>query len=144
MKRYLVVAHYDGDKSPLKQELQDLARQDPEASFLLVVPATPPDTQTWTWSETEAYEAAKQRMNSTLSELKGEGVNLSGDVVNFAALPAVEEALKREPFDELIAATPPESEARTPFREFEEHVRLFSDIPIRHVMARDAKSVERA
>lgn len=143
MKRYLVIAHYDGDKSPLKQEMQDLARQDPEARFFLVVPATPPATQTWTWSEKEAYEAAMQRLNSTLSDLKSPGVNLAGDVVNFAALAAVEEALKRDSFDELLVATPPESEARTPFREFEDHVRLFSDIPIRHVMARDATSVER-
>ena len=144
MKRYLVLAHYDGDKTALKELMQELARQDPESEFYLVVPATPPATQTWTWSEREAYEAAKQRMNSTLSEIQSPGVNLSGGVHQYAVLPAVEEVLKSQSFDQVLVATPPESEARTTFEEIAEQVRLFSDIPLRHVTSQDAKPVERA
>lgn len=144
MKRYLVIAHYEGDKAPLKDLMLDLTRQDPQAEFYLVVPATPPPTQTWTWSEEEAYEVAKRRLEATLRELQAPGVKLSGDVVNFAALAAVEEALKKGSFDELIVATPPEAEARTSFEEFREQVRLFSDIPMRHVTAEQAQAIEQA
>ena len=52
--------------------------------------------------------------------------------------------MKRFLVDELIVATPPDKDAGTKFGEFEHHVRLVSRIPIRHVVAAQAKPVARA
>ena len=148
MPNYLVIAHFDGDHSPVTEVIRTLA-QEPDSTFYLIVPATPPPNHDWTWSETEAYDAAKQRLNSLLGEFKQTGANITGDVVNYASLAAVEEVLQKAAYDgtqydELVVATPPEDSARTPFADFEYHVRRISQIPIRHIVAPDAKPVERA
>src|SRR5881275_2899349 len=98
MKRYLLAAYYDGDKSPLWHQLHQLGD---DATFHLVVPATPPPTHDWTWSEQEAYEAAKSRLDTTLREMKAAGLQATGEVLNYSVQEAIEEGLKKDTYDEL-------------------------------------------
>jgi hypothetical protein len=144
MKRYLVIAHVDGDLTPIKEFIADTARDDGQSTFHVIVPATPPQTGTWTWTEKEAYDVAKRRLDATLSALAGCSPNLSGDVVNYDSDAAVDESLQKATYDELVVGTPPDPAARTPFEDFERHVRQFSDIPIRRIIIKDAKPIERA
>lgn len=144
MKKYLVIANYQGDHSPVVKAIREIAEQDNTATFRLIVPATPPLTHAWTWTEREAYEAAQQRLNQLLGEFKRAAANITGEVVNYDSLGAVEEALKKEPYDELLVSTPPDEHARTTFEQYEHQVRRFSDIPMRHIVAPDAEPVPKA
>ncbi len=143
MKRYLVIAHYEGTRTPLVKAMTDLAKQQ-ESTFHVIVPATPAPTDQWTWSEQKSYEIAKVRLDALLGELSGVGAPVTGDVLNYSALAAVEQALQTQPYDELIVATPEEPEARPSYSEYELHVRRLSNIPIRHIAVSSAKPVERA
>jgi hypothetical protein len=142
MKRYLVIAHYEGDRTPVKQAMYEL-NQAGEAEFHVVVPATPYSENTWTWTEREAYDAAQARLKSTLTELQSGGAHVTGEVLSKSSLGAVEQALQQATYDGVIVATPPDADARTPFSEFEFRIRRLTQIPIRHVVAENAKPVER-
>lgn len=144
MKKYLVIAHYDGDHTPVVDAVRELAQQDPQATFHLIVPATPPHTGEWTWTDEEAYRVGKQRMASLLSEFKSANATITGDVVNYTTTGAVEEALQKDSYDELVVGTPREGDARTTFEELEQHVQRLSQIPMRHVVALDAQAVHKA
>jgi hypothetical protein len=60
MARYLVVAHQTAESIELRQALTDLVVSDPEADFVLLVPATPPASML-VWEEGEAREIAARR-----------------------------------------------------------------------------------
>lgn len=141
MKRYLLSAYYDGDKTPLWNELRALGK---DAAFHLVVPATPPPTHKWSWSEEEAYEIAKQRLDTTLSEMKTAGLQATGEVLNYSVQEAIEEGLKKGSYDELIISTLPDGEAHATFEAYQTRVRRFSKIPMRHIINEQAKEIERA
>jgi hypothetical protein len=144
MKKYLVVAHYDGDRTPLKNFVSRLEKKEP-SEFHIVVPATPAPTHTLTWTAEESYQVAKQRLDAIAGDLKSVGANVTGEVLNESTISALEEALKKDPYDELIIATPPDNVARTEFSEFEHRVRLFNKtVPIEHIVVEGAKPVERA
>jgi len=142
MKRYLLVAYYDGDKTPLYNQLRALAQND--ATYNLVVPATPPPSDTWTWSEEEAYKVAKQRLDKSLQEMSAAGLQATGEVLNYSVQEAMEEALKNGTYDGLIISTLPDSEAHATFEQYETRVRRFSKIPIRHIINENAQEIERA
>ena len=141
MKRYLLAAHYEGDKTPLWEQLRGLG---PDASFFVAVPATPAPTKEWTWSEEESYQIAKQRLDKTLREMQDAGLQAKGQVLNYSVQEAIEEALKNHPFDELIVSTLPSTEAHTEFQDYERRVRRFSQIPMRHIVNERAQEIERA
>ncbi len=143
MKKYLVIAHYDGDLTPLKNVVRELA-QGGQATFHVIVPATPPPTREWTWTEEEAYEAAKRRLNAEVEELKSVGADVSGQVLNYSALAAVEEALQKDTYDEVIVSTPPVGITDTSYDEYEHHIRRLSQIPIRYVVNEQARPIARA
>lgn len=142
MKRYLLVAHYEGDKTPLWNRLRALSRDG--ATFHIAVPATPPPTNEWTWSEEEAYQVAKNRLDKTLEEMKSAGLQATGEVLNYSVQEAIEEALKKDSYDELIVSTAPEPEAHATFEQYETRVRRFSQIPMRHIVNQEAQEIERA
>lgn len=141
MKHYLLVAHYDGDKKPLYNQLKALGQ---DATFHVAVPATPPATHSWSWSEEEAYEVAKRRLDLTLHEMKEAGLQADGEVLNYSVQEAMEEGLKKAEYEELIVSTLPSPEAHTEFEDYETRVRRFSKIPMRHIVNENAQEIERA
>ncbi len=144
MKSYLVVAHYDGDLEPVKQFIATTAQSEADSTFYVAVPATPPQNDGWAWTEKEAYDVAKRRLDTTMGALAGSSPNLTGDVVNYDTVAAIDESLQKSSYDELIIATPPDTVARTPFSQVEQHVRMFTKIPINHIVVENAKPIERA
>ena len=59
MTRYLVVAHQTATSPELLRRATELAREDPEATFSILVPATPVQHR-WTWEEEETLEVAQR------------------------------------------------------------------------------------
>ncbi|HZQ05188.1 MAG TPA: hypothetical protein VFD70_01325 [Anaerolineae bacterium] len=143
MKKYLVIAYYDGDLTPVKNVMRELA-QDGQATFHVIVPATPSPSREWTWTEEEAYQAALRRLNSQIEELKSVGGQVNGQVLNYSALAAVEEALQKATYDEVIVSTPPAGITDTSYDEYEHHIRRLTQIPIRYVVNDQARPIARA
>lgn len=75
MARYLVVAHQTAESSELRAALGQLARDDGDAEFVLLVPATPP-ASLLVWEEGEARELATRRAAAARSSLTAAGFNV--------------------------------------------------------------------
>lgn len=58
MARYLVVAHRTAKSPELAAKLKELLAQDPEARFVLLVPAVPPPG--WVYEENEVRRRAEE------------------------------------------------------------------------------------
>ena len=76
MARYLVVAHQTAESAELRQAIADLAAADPQAEFVLLVPATPP-ANLLVWEEGEAQQIAAKRATSVGAELKTAGFRIA-------------------------------------------------------------------
>lgn len=89
MPTYLIVAYQTAGGRPLRDAIAEVARQDPDAEFRLVVPAT--RTQhLFTWTEGESNAVAQTRAESVAERLTSSGVRLAdvtvGDPDPFVAV----------------------------------------------------------
>ena len=64
--------------------------------------------------------------------------------VNYSVQEAVEEALKKDTYDELIISTLPDPEAHTTFEQYQTRIRRFSQIPMRHLLNAEGQEIKRA
>ncbi len=104
-KEYLVVAHYDGDRSIVCDLIRARAERGP-AHFVVLVPATPPRDGALAWSEEQAHRLAEERLDAAVRELAGMGAEVSGEIGADSVGDALADALLSEQFDEVILATP--------------------------------------
>ena len=70
MSSYLVVAHQTATSPELLQRLSELAAEDPQAEFTLLVPATPL-THLLVWEEGETYQVAENRAEEAKDLFEG-------------------------------------------------------------------------
>lgn len=75
MAKYLLVAHQTAEASELLEAARELAAEDSEASFTLLVPATPAGDLLM-WEEGEAKEVARHRAESASAALKRNGIDV--------------------------------------------------------------------
>ena len=75
MAKYLLVAHQTAEAPELIDAARELAAEDAEADFTLLVPATPVG-DLMTWEEGEAKEVARDRAESASAALRSNGVNV--------------------------------------------------------------------
>lgn len=89
MSRYLLVAHQTAHSEELLRSAQELARQDPQAEFVLLVPSTPV-ASLLVWEEGETAEVAGRRAASAQARLEQGGLRVvearSGDPDPVAAI----------------------------------------------------------
>jgi hypothetical protein len=76
MARYLLVAHQTAECDELMEAAGDLAREDPAAEFVLLVPATP-ITNLLVWEEGETLEVARRRAASARDRLQARGLRVA-------------------------------------------------------------------
>ena len=76
MARYLVVAHQTAESPELRQAMTDLVASDPDADFVLLVPATPP-ASLLVWDEGEARDIAARRAASVRVTLEAAGFKVA-------------------------------------------------------------------
>jgi hypothetical protein len=80
VSEYLIVAYQTAGGSELRDALGALARNDPEAEFTLLVPAT--HTQhLFTWTEGEALALARERADTAAERLRSSGLKLADVIV---------------------------------------------------------------
>jgi hypothetical protein len=108
MARYLLVAHQTAERQELLDAVKELAAGDPQATFTLLVPATPVG-DLLTWDEREAKEVAQSRAESAAAALRGQAINVVesriGDADPVSAVD--DEFLAGHRYDAIVISTLP-------------------------------------
>jgi GABA permease len=85
--------------------------------------------------------AAAERLERTLGELRDNGIEARGFVVDAGPLDAVRDHVAHEAPDEVIVSTHPTQQSRWLRRDVVEQMRRFlRDIPVEHVVVDQARS----
>lgn len=103
--RYLLIAHQTADSTALRRHVRSIARSDPDARFVLVVPATPTEHLSG-WIEGEAIRAALHTAERATAAFEVDGITLADARVGDAnPLYAIQDAFIGEDFDQVIIST---------------------------------------
>jgi hypothetical protein len=109
MTKYLVVAHQTASSPELLDKLKELAREDAEAEFVLLVPATPV-RHLLASVEGEARAAAQSAAEEAKDALETNGLQISRTAIgDEAPVTAVQDDLRENParYDAIIVSTLP-------------------------------------
>jgi hypothetical protein len=109
MAAYLLVAHQTAESPELTAAARDLAYEDEEAEFLLLVPATPVNNLL-VWEEGETREVAERRARRARSRLEAEGLSISDARIGDGnPLMAIADQLREQPggFAAIVISTLP-------------------------------------
>ena len=107
------------------------AKGDVEARVL--VPLHPvPDA--WTWDEDATKNAMLARLDEALERLRKTGAKVEGTIgCDRDAMVCVNFVMEREPFDEVIVATPRMGRARLPRMDLAARIGRAFELPVTHV-----------
>jgi hypothetical protein len=126
----LVVANQTVLGAPLLDKIRERAQKSP-ASFLIISPQ----------GESEgSYEAAERRLLRAVSLLRGEGLDVHGQIAHPDPFSAVMQTMEDERVDELIVSTFPGERSGWLRRNLLERLRDETKLPIEHVTV-DAEKV---
>jgi hypothetical protein len=122
-KNVLVVANQTVLGDALLQKIRDRAAQG-GASFLIISPQ----------GETEgSYEAAEKRLLRAVSRLRGEGLDVHGQISHPDPYAAVMQTMEDERVDEVIVSTFPNERSGWMRRNVVERLRNDTKLPVEHV-----------
>lgn len=135
MARYLAVAHQTSESEEFVEAVREKARLDPEAEFVLLVPATPV-RHLGTWTEGESQAVASRKAQAASERLAEAGIGVAearvGDPDPFVA---VMSALSGGGFDEIVVSTFPPGVSRWLGNDLINRLRKAVDLPLTHVVA---------
>ena len=138
MARYLVVAHRTAKSPELAAKLKELLAQDPEARFVLLVPAVPPPG--WVYEENEVRRRAEEEAAAAKRALEAQGIPVeaakAGDI---SPLLAIEEELLAHPgaYQAIVLSTLPPGPSRWLRLDVHTQAERFG-LPVIHVIAQAA------
>ncbi len=96
MGRYLIVAHQTAGSPELRRHVGAIVREDPEAEFTVLVPATPIQ-HLFTWEESETLAIARRNANEAAELLRDAGANVTRVTIGGRVpMPAIEDELRLE------------------------------------------------
>jgi len=106
--KYLVLADERANGGVLLEKLCEVALHDREATFTLLVPATPAG-HSLTWTEGESIAAARRTASEASRWLEGGGLRVDETLIGDASpVQAIADILvKRGPFSGIIISTQP-------------------------------------
>ena len=143
MTRYLVVAHQTAASPELLDRVSQLARDDPEAMFTILVPATAVD-HLLMWEEGESRDIAQRSGEKAAELFKAKGLNVAGvDVGDSSPLLAIEDHLRTHPenYDAIVLSTLPEGLSRWLRQDVHSRAERQFALPIIHVVAQKESGV---
>jgi hypothetical protein len=130
-KNVLVVANQTVLGEPLLQKIRDRAAQG-NASFLIISPQ----------GDTEgSYEAAEKRLLRAVGRLRGEGLDVHGQISHPDPYAAVMQTLEDERVDEIIVSTFPGERSGWLRRNLVERLRNDTKLPLEHVEVAESEAV---
>jgi hypothetical protein len=131
MRRYLIVANRTLAGDHLVRTVRDLNERR-EASFYIVVPATPPQDHTWT--DGEARAIAQARLDAAIKLLSDVGVDAEGEVGDERPTYAIQDVLAKREIDEIIVSTLPPGASRWLKRDLPHRIEVEFGLPVTHVI----------
>ena len=104
-----------------------------EARILLPLAPVP---DAWTWDEDATRNAMLTRLDEAIGKLRSTGANVEGTIgCDRDAMVCVNWVMEREPFDEVIVATPRAGRARLVRMDLPARIRRAFGVPVTHVAA---------
>ena len=136
MARHLIVAHQTAGSPELVDRVRQLAEHDPEAEFVLLVPATP-TSHLLTWEEGEARQLAGVRAQEASEALRAAGVEVvAARVGSHSPLEAVGDELRAEPgYAGIVLSTFQPGLSRWLKGDLPNQLRRRYRLPVEHVVA---------
>ena len=124
-KNVLVVANQTVLSEPLLAKVRERAAQGP-AGFLIISPQ----------GESEgSYEDAEKRLLRAVGRLRGEGLNVHGQISHPDPYTAVMQTIEDERVDEIIVSTFPSERSGWLRRDLVERLRNDAKVPVEHVQS---------
>jgi hypothetical protein len=141
MGRYLLVANQTAESTELHHALDEIHTHDPDAEFVIVIPATPLNLlQQFEGTVKSARALAAQRAQSTRRELESMGISVSSTRIgNWDPYVSIEQELAREEYEAIVLSTLPPGVSRWLRMDLPSRVaRRHPGIRLLHVIARSA------
>ena len=132
-RRILVIANETVGGEELLAILQRKAESVRE-QVLVVCPALNSQLRHWASDEDGARAAAQERLDASLTRLRGLGIQADGEVGDGDPLQAIEDALRTFGADEIVISTHPEGRSNWLERNVVGSARERFDVPITHVV----------
>jgi GABA permease len=133
-RRILVVANETVGGRTLLSELRSRADGPTPTRVFVVSPALNSPVKHWTNEEEPARAAAQDRLDKSLTAIRGEGLEATGQIGDDDPLQAIEDALRTFAPDELIISTHPEGLSNWLERGVVENARERFALPVTHVV----------
>lgn len=134
MTRLLLLTCDGSVPDKLIETVAERASSGPIEARLLLPLAPVPDA--WTWDETATQNAMLMRLDDAITRLRGTGAQVEGTIgCDRDAMVCVNWVMDREPFDEVIVATPRVGRARLLKMDLAARIRRAFDIPVTQVSA---------
>ncbi len=131
--KHLLIAHQTAGSEALRRHVVALAREDPGAEFVLVIPATPVD-HLRTWTEGEAISAATVAGEQARAAFAADGVELEDVRIGDGnPIYAIQDAFIEEAFDDVIISTQPTGISRWLRMDLVGKATRALDVPVVHV-----------
>lgn len=141
MSRYLVVAHQTGGSPQLRREIERRLRDEPDAHFGVLVPATPV-SHLFTWDDRETMDVAEgnlRRISEMITE--GGGVVERQVVGSRDPMDALSDELREGPeYDGIIISTFPQGISRWLKLDLVNQARKRSGLPVMHVVSQPQRA----
>ena len=143
MARYLVVAHETVTNPELLDQLRVIQKEDEQAEFVLLVPATPVRHLLRRGDEHDAETVAAKRADKAKSMFARKGINLAGTRVGAESpVDAVDEELQAGPeYAGVVISTLPKEKSRWLRMDLPRMVESRHRLPVYHVQAHPEWSV---
>ena len=139
MRSYLVVGNQTLAGPELTTAIRERISTDEPTRFHVVVPATPVQDG-FTWDEEVAHDAAQERLDAMLDQLRGLGVEASGEVGHKDPVEAARDAMRGHPVDEVILSTLPPGISRWLGQDAPTRLKAAVAVPVVVVTAEPAKT----
>jgi len=121
----LVVANETVVGKPLLERIRERAAETP-ASFLIICPQSD--------LEQAGHPDAERRLRRTLAELRGEGIDVHGQIAHPDPYTATVHAVRDERVDEIIVSTFPQERSGWLRRDIVSRLREATGLPVEHVV----------
>lgn len=132
MANVLVVANDTHGGRKLIEAIQARAAKG-DASFVVIAPQNKPQSGYVIYDEA-VRDAARNRVEATLSALREVGIEARGDVMDPDAFSAILDAVREYGIDEIIISTHPATRSGWLRRDLIERVQEATELPIEHVV----------
>jgi hypothetical protein len=137
MTRLLLLTCDGSVPDKLVDAVAERVAQGPVEARVLLPLAPVPDA--WTWDEEATRNAMLLRLDEAITKLRDTGANVEGTIgCDRDAMVCVNWVMEREPFDEVIVATPRSTRARLLRMDLATRIRRAFGVPVTHVAAGQA------